>query len=55
MSLWENSGYYEDGTHYTCPFCGVVWCLNEGDPEDNDMNFCPKCGHDMREDNSDAD
>lgn len=55
MSKWEYDGKYDDGDHYRCPFCGVVWNLNEGGPEDNEMNFCPKCGHDMREDNPNVD
>lgn len=24
--------------------CGVQWCLNEGTPKDNEMNYCPECG-----------
>lgn len=24
--------------------CGIVWCLMDGTPEDNDMAFCSQCG-----------
>ncbi len=24
--------------------CGLVWCLDEGTPKENEMAFCPKCG-----------
>jgi DNA-directed RNA polymerase subunit RPC12/RpoP len=24
--------------------CGVMWTFDEGDPKDNEVNFCPKCG-----------
>lgn len=53
--LWNVVEDPDGGEHAQCPFCGVEWCLNDGTPEDNEMFFCPKCGHDMREDNSDAD
>lgn len=29
--LWEGS-------------CGVAWSLSEGPPEENEMNYCPRCG-----------
>ena len=24
--------------------CGVQWYFDQGDPEDNGMNYCPQCG-----------
>ena len=24
--------------------CGLTWSLEEGGPEENGMNYCPKCG-----------
>ncbi len=24
--------------------CGNYWCFSEGTPEENEVNFCPKCG-----------
>lgn len=52
--LWNVVGDPYDDEHIQCPFCGVEWYLIDGTPEDNGMFFCPNCGHDMREDNSDA-
>ena len=37
----------EDGwgdTHYQCSECGLEWILNDGTPEENNMNYCPHCG-----------
>lgn len=40
----------EDGwgdCHYQCSECGCEWCLNDGTPEENGMNYCPTCGAKM--------
>lgn len=34
--------------HYKCNQCGVEWTFPYGTPKDNDANYCPKCGADMR-------
>ena len=41
-------GDYEEGT-WECSNCGLLWMLNDGTPEENNMNFCTYCGADMRE------
>ena len=41
-------GDYEEGT-WECSNCGLLWTLNDGTPEENNMNFCTYCGADMRE------
>jgi DNA-directed RNA polymerase subunit RPC12/RpoP len=33
--------------HYQCSECGQEWCLNDGTPEENGMNYCPHCGAKM--------
>lgn len=38
---------YDDDT-YECSRCGEPWTLIDGTPEENNMNFCPNCGADMR-------
>lgn len=38
----------DDGSVFECNVCGLAWLLNDGTPEENEMNFCPKCGADMR-------
>lgn len=46
-------GYWEEVTDYVCweeaPFyrcsvCGEEWYLEAGNPKENNMNFCPRCG-----------
>lgn len=29
--------------------CGIYWSLNDGSPKENKMNFCPKCGRELKE------
>lgn len=24
--------------------CGLAWVIEAGSPEENEMNYCPKCG-----------
>lgn len=33
-----------DSNVHTCSECGEEWILLEGSPEENNMNFCMKCG-----------
>ena len=33
---------------YVCSVCGETWNLEAGTPKENNMNFCPNCGADMR-------
>lgn len=33
---------------YECSHCGIILQFNEGTPKDNNANFCPNCGADMR-------
>lgn len=30
--------------HYQCSNCGMTWFLAFGDPIQNEMNYCPRCG-----------
>ncbi|PKN96964.1 MAG: hypothetical protein CVU42_17705 [Chloroflexi bacterium HGW-Chloroflexi-4] len=39
FTLWDDYS-----NTYECSECGLLWNLTEGDPEDNEMKFCPKCG-----------
>lgn len=29
---------------YECSNCKEDWCFEDGTPEDNCYNYCPKCG-----------
>ena len=50
---WTQKDYYDmDWNVYECDQCGEPWQLETGTPKDNNMNFCPHCGADMRVDNS---
>ena len=39
----------EGSNTYRCSDCGELVTLNDGTPQENNMNFCPNCGADMRE------
>ena len=36
-----------DGGHWIAD-CGAEWWFEDGGPEENDMNFCPKCGRALK-------
>ena len=38
-----------DGVIWRCSECDAVFALTDGTPEENEYNFCPHCGADMRE------
>ena len=42
---WEDFDY---DNSCLCTSCGEIWILNDGTPEENNMNYCPNCGADMR-------
>lgn len=39
-------GHWIESDHgsYVCSACGEDWVLNDGNPEENHMNYCPRCG-----------
>ena len=45
---WKyNPNDYDDNT-WECSVCKEPWTLIDGTPQDNNMNYCPNCGSDMR-------
>ena len=44
-------GHWIESDHgsYLCSVCGEDWTLNDGTPDENDMNYCPRCGARMEE------
>ncbi len=34
----------EDNNVYKCLHCEMEWVLMDGNPVENEMSFCPKCG-----------
>ena len=39
---------YLDEQTWECSECGEPWIFLEGTPSENNANFCPNCGADMR-------
>ena len=37
-----------DFNSYQCKNCGLAWMLNDGNPFENEMNYCPRCGAKMQ-------
>lgn len=52
---WIEKEDYNMDTYYDCSACGNSWCTFDGTPWQNGMNFCPKCGADMRKEGDDSD
>jgi rubrerythrin len=40
----EGCEFVEDEEYWECSECGLMWSLNDGNPFDNEMRHCPKCG-----------
>lgn len=49
---WKLVQDYYDDEHWKCSVCGCEWYLEAGNPEENNMHYCPECGAimDLRED-----
>lgn len=51
MSCSVRHGRWEiidtDANVWKCTTCGEEWMLNDGNPSDNNMLFCPHCGSRM--------
>lgn len=45
---WVDKSNEYDSNTYECSICGEPWTLMYGTPEENHMNFCNRCGADMR-------
>ena len=45
---WKEYDTGGESNVYECSVCGEPWELNAGTPQENNMNFCPNCGADMR-------
>ena len=46
---WIERTDYVGDAYYDCSACGESWTTIEGDPCDNGMDYCPKCGSRMDE------
>lgn len=45
--MWIEQGGYDGDSYFECSICGEPWELFAGEPKDNNMNYCPKCGSRM--------
>ena len=45
---WKTVDGYDGDEYYECSNCGEPWFLSAGTPKDNNMNFCPNCGAEMK-------
>jgi len=45
---WKTNEGYDGDEYYECSNCGEPWFLSAGTPKDNNMNFCPNCGAEMK-------
>lgn len=50
---WIEAPDYLFDNVYTCSACGSEFVLEAGTPEDNEYNFCPNCGAEMRKEEND--
>lgn len=48
---WIEAQDYLFDNIYTCSACGSEFVLEAGTPKDNEYNFCPNCGAEMKEAN----
>lgn len=46
---WEEIEDFDGERHWKCTACGNEWYFEVGTPEENECNYCPKCGADMRD------
>ena len=51
---WIEEDMFDGDVAYRCSACNELFCIIEGTPKDNEYNFCPNCGAEMRGD-TDAD
>ena len=42
--MTHNTADPHDGSLFECSNCGEIWELACGNPADNHLNFCPRCG-----------
>lgn len=46
---WLETPYCAYDDTYKCSVCGKEWEFIKGTPQDNEANYCPKCGARMDE------
>ena len=46
---WNEFSDYTGTCYAECSRCGLLWWIEEGTAEENEMFYCPKCGAKMDE------
>lgn len=46
---WNEFSDYTGTCYAECSRCGLLWWIDEGTAEENEMFYCPKCGAKMDE------
>ena len=46
---WNEFSDYTGTCNAECTRCGLLWWIEEGTAEENEMFYCPKCGAKMSE------
>ena len=46
---WIEEEVFDGEVAYKCSKCGGLFVLENGNPKENEYNFCPKCGARMVE------
>ena len=41
---WNEFSDYSGTCYAECSRCGLLWWIEEGTAEENEMFYCPKCG-----------
>ena len=41
--------YYDDDTVWECSACDVMWTVRDGNPKEEEIFYCPKCGRFIEE------
>lgn len=44
---WNETFDYNGTCYVECSRCGLLWWIEEGTAEENEMFYCPKCGAKM--------
>ena len=44
---WTMEEGYDGDELWVCSVCGETWFLEAGTPDENNMNYCPRCGAKM--------
>ncbi len=53
MAEWIRIPEENGEEHFQCSSCGMMWFLAAGNPIQNEMFYCPRCGKKMKTEEKD--